>query len=104
NWEFGSLTFVLPSGRLVRVVGDKTGPDAWLIIKDFRFLSRVLSAGDIGFGEGFMLGEWDTPDLAALLEAFTVNLDKLTRLLVGGVVLQTVNAIVHALRRNSRSG
>jgi cyclopropane-fatty-acyl-phospholipid synthase len=64
----------------------------------------VLTAGDIGFGEGFMLGEWDTPDLSALLEAFTINLDKLTRLLEGGVVLRMVNAVVHALRRNSRSG
>src|SRR5580693_3404080 len=68
NWEFGRLTFVLPSGRQVKVVGRKPGPDAQLIIKDFRFVSRVLTAGDIGFGEGFMLGEWDTPDLSALLE------------------------------------
>jgi cyclopropane-fatty-acyl-phospholipid synthase len=104
NWEFGRLTFVLPSGRLVRVQGGRRGPDAQLIVKDFRFLQRVLVAGDIGFGEGFMLGEWDTPDLSALLEAFTLNLDKLTRLLEGGVVLRTVNTVVHALRRNSRSG
>ena len=80
NWEYGRLTFVLPSGREVTVEGDKPGPDARLIVNDFRFLSRVLSAGDIGFGEGFMAGEWDTPDLSALLEAFTANIDRLTRL------------------------
>jgi cyclopropane-fatty-acyl-phospholipid synthase len=104
NWEYGRLTFVLPSGREVRVEGDKPGPDARLIVKDFRFLSRVLSAGDIGFGEGFMAGEWDTPDLSALLEAFTVNLDRLRRLLEGGPLYRVINALAHALHRNSRTG
>jgi cyclopropane-fatty-acyl-phospholipid synthase len=104
NWEFGRLTFVLPSGREVRVEGEKPGPSARLIVKDFRFLSRVLTAGDIGFGEGFMAGEWDTPDLSALLEAFTLNLDRIRRLLEGGAFYRAVNALGHALRRNSRSG
>jgi cyclopropane-fatty-acyl-phospholipid synthase len=104
NWEYGRLTFVLPSGREVRVEGDKPGPDARLIVNDFRFLSRVLSAGDIGFGEGFMAGEWDTPDLSELLEAFTVNLDRLQRLLEGGPLLRVLNGVVHALHRNSRTG
>jgi cyclopropane-fatty-acyl-phospholipid synthase len=104
NWEYGRLTFVLPSGREVRVEGEKPGPDARLIVNDFRFLSRVLSAGDIGFGEGFMAGEWDTPDLSEILEAFTLNLDRLQRLLEGGPLFRAINAIVHALHRNSRTG
>jgi cyclopropane-fatty-acyl-phospholipid synthase len=104
NWEYGRLTFVLPSGREVPVMGEKPGPDARLIVNDFRFLSRVLSAGDIGFGEGFMAGEWDTPDLSALLEAFTVNLDRLRTLLEGSAVYRLINAMAHALRRNSRAG
>ena len=104
NWEYGRLTFVLPSGSEVRVEGEKPGPDARLIVNDFRFLSRVLSAGDIGFGEGFMAGEWDTPDLSELLEAFTLNLDRLQRLLEGGPLFRAINAIVHALHRNSRTG
>ena len=104
NWEFGRLTFVLPSGREVRIVGEKPGPTARLIIRDFRFLTRVLIAGDIGFGEGFMAGEWDTPDLSALLEAFTANLDRLRRLLEGGVFYRAINFLSHTLHRNSRAG
>ncbi|HZZ89133.1 MAG TPA: cyclopropane-fatty-acyl-phospholipid synthase family protein [Caulobacteraceae bacterium] len=104
NWEFGCLTYILPSGREIRIVGGKPGPDARLIVKDFRFLSRVLSSGDIGFGEGFMAGEWDTPDLSALLEAFTANLDRLIRLLDGSPWLRMMNFAAHLLHRNSRSG
>jgi cyclopropane-fatty-acyl-phospholipid synthase len=104
NWTFGRLTFVLPSGRELPIEGPEPGPDARLIIHDFRFLSRVLAAGDIGFGEGFMAGEWDTPDLSALLEAFTVNLDRLMRLLDGSLLTRTLNFLAHAVNRNSRSG
>ncbi len=104
NWEAGAVTFELPSGRELRIAGAKPGPDARLIVRDFRFVSRVLAAGDIGFGEGFMRGEWDTPDLSALLEAFTANLDRLTRLLEGGLAARLCNAVVHGLRHNSRAG
>ena len=104
NWRYGRLTFVLPSGREVSVDGEEPGPDARLVVRDYRFLARVLAAGDIGFGEGFMAGEWDTPDLSVLLEAFTLNLDRLQRLLNGGAVFRSFNFLAHLLRRNTRAG
>ena len=69
NWTAGSVSFVLPDGETVRLTGQNPGPDARLMIKDFRCLRRALMSGDIGFAEGYMAGEWDTPDLAALLGA-----------------------------------
>ena len=64
NWDAGSITFVMPGGGEFRVAGASDGPHARLIIKDFNFVRRVLAGGDVGFGEGFMAGEWDTPDLS----------------------------------------
>ena len=104
NWDAGSLTFVLPSGRELRIAGRLPGPDGRLIVRDFRFVGRVLASADIGFGEGFMAGEWDTPDLSALLEAFTRNFDRLERLVEGNVLMRTVNVLAQAFRRNSRRG
>ncbi|HUO11291.1 MAG TPA: SAM-dependent methyltransferase, partial [Caulobacteraceae bacterium] len=104
NWEYGRLVFVLPSGREIPVEGRQPGPEARLIVNDYHFLSRVLSGGDIGFGEGFMAGEWDTPNLSDLLEAFTANLDRLTRLLKGNIFRQTLNFLAHLANRNSRAG
>jgi cyclopropane-fatty-acyl-phospholipid synthase len=104
NWEVGTLTFVLPSGREIFIPGTKPGPDARLIVRDFHFVSRVLASGDIGFGEGFMAGEWDTPDLSALLEGFTANLDRLHRLVDGNPVMRAVNFFAHLFRTNSRAG
>jgi cyclopropane-fatty-acyl-phospholipid synthase len=104
NWSCGSLTFVLPSAREIRIEGDQAGPDGRLIVRDFRFVSRVLASADIGFGEGYMAGEWDTPDLSALLEAFTLNFDRLEALVQGNPVVRVVDGLAQRLNRNTRRG
>jgi cyclopropane-fatty-acyl-phospholipid synthase len=104
NWVAGDMTFVLPSGYEVRIEGTEPGPSGRLIIHDFHFVKRVLASADIGFGEGFVAGEWDTPDLSALLEAFTLNFDHLQKLVEGNAWMRAVNLLAHALNRNSRRG
>ena len=104
KWDFGSLTFVLPSGRELHIEGRAPGPAGTLIVHDFRFVSRVLASADIGFGEGYMAGEWDTPDLAALLEVFTQNFDRLEKLVEGNPLIRAINFLAHAFNRNSKRG
>jgi cyclopropane-fatty-acyl-phospholipid synthase len=67
-------------------------------------MRRVLGSGDIGFAEGYVAGEWETPDLAALLEALTLNIDRLQRMLNRNPAARFVNKVRHALRANSRAG
>ncbi len=61
-------------------------------------------AGDIGFAEGYISGDWDTPDLAGLLRAFSANFDGLERLMGGHPVTRALNHLAHALNGNSRKG
>lgn len=104
QWEVGALTFVLPSGQSLDIAGRTPGPHARLIIHDYRFFGRVMASADIGFGEGYMAGEWDTPDLQVLLEAFTLNFDHLERLVDGNPVARFIHFLAHLGNRNSRSG
>lgn len=104
NWLWGSMTFVLPSGREVRVEGREPGPAARVEIADFRFMRRVMAAGDIGFAEGYLAGEWTTPDLSALLISASLNFDRLARVFNGRGVMRLANSLLHALRPNTRSG
>jgi cyclopropane-fatty-acyl-phospholipid synthase len=104
NWTVGSLTFVLPSGREILIEGDRSGPHGRLTINDFHFASRVLASADIGFGEGYMAGEWDTPDLAQLLEAFSLNFEKLERLVQGSPAPRIIHRLTQAFNRNTRGG
>jgi cyclopropane-fatty-acyl-phospholipid synthase len=104
NWEAGSLTFILPTGKALTVKGRKGGPNATIRIRDYNFVRRALLSGDIGFAEGFMAGEWETPDLSTVLEAFSLNFDKLAGLHAGNPIMRALNAIHHLFNRNSRSG
>jgi cyclopropane-fatty-acyl-phospholipid synthase len=104
SWLVGAVTFVLPSGRELRLAGATEGPEGRLVVRDFRFLRRVLAAGDIGFAEGYMAEEWDTPDLSALLTAFSLNWDRLARALAGNPVVKAANRVGHMFRANTRRG
>jgi len=104
NWLWGSITFTLPSGREIPIHGSQPGPGARVIVKDFRCMRRVMAAGDIGFAEGFMAGDWDTPDLTAVLESAGLNFDRLHGLVHGHPVSRAVNYLAHLLNSNTRSG
>ena len=46
---------------------------AALKVNDVALFHRLVASGDIGAGESFMAGEWDTPDLVALVRFFIAN-------------------------------
>ena len=103
NWMAGDLTFVTPGGHELRLEGEP-GPKARIIVRDFRFIRRALAAGDIGFAEGYAAGEWDTPDLTAVLSVFSLNFENLRRVTQGNPVVGVFNFISHALHSNTRAG
>ncbi len=69
----GSLTTVLPDGRKVHLDSGAPGPQAELVIKDYNFARRLLASGELGFGEAYLQGEWDSPKLETLIELMSVN-------------------------------
>ncbi len=104
TWLYGGITFVLPSGREIAIRGGQPGPQARVVINDYKFMGRVMAAGDIGFAEGYMAGEWDTPDLTAVLESASLNFDRIGQLQAGNPLMRMFNFFAHLLNRNSRKG
>jgi cyclopropane-fatty-acyl-phospholipid synthase len=104
NWLWGSISLAPPSGREIAIRGSQPGPDARIIIKDFRCMRRVMAAGDIGFAEGYMAGEWETPDLTTVLECAGLNFDRLNQLSNGNALMRIVNQVGHMLHSNTRGG
>jgi cyclopropane-fatty-acyl-phospholipid synthase len=104
HWGQGELEVVLPAGRRLLMAGPKPGPKAVLEVKDYRFMRRVIGSGAIGFAEGFMAGEWDTPDLPQLIEVFGLNIDRLNRVVGGQAWMRAVNNFLQTFRRNTRRG
>jgi cyclopropane-fatty-acyl-phospholipid synthase len=104
RWAVGQLTIRQPHGPEIRLEGGEPGPQAQLNVHDFSFMRRVMRAGQIGFAEGYMAGEWDTPDLATLLETITLNFDRLSKVFRGNRLVRAILTIGHVLNGNSRRG
>lgn len=106
------------SGQLNLEIGDGThkygesgsAEAVSLRVLDDRFFKHAVLHGDIGFGEAFVEGLWDTDDLHGVLSWFLQNGDSnptfaqgaAKSLVVGG--LNFLDKVGHAFRRNTRQG
>jgi len=104
NWSSGSLTVILPHGREFKLTGRAPGIAATLKVNDYRLIDRLFSHGLVGAGESYMAGDWDTPDLSALLLAFSNNLDRLNDMARGNRLVRWAMSVRHWLNANTRAG
>src|ERR1700679_1328725 len=103
--DTGTLTFIAPDGEVTRIAGARPGPEARFQIKDWDVLRRILARGDIGLGEEFIAGSWQTDDIEALTSLFLLNLDQLESFSDGNFINRLGFVIHNALvRRNSVAG
>jgi len=102
--QAGRLQLVLPNGAVIAHRGAEPGPDATLTMHRWRALQRLLLDGDHGFAEGYLDGDWSTPDLCELLSLCMHNEAALTRPAEGRWVSRAVHRLAHRWRANSRRG
>lgn len=102
--EAGALTLELPSGERLSRHAATPGPEAVMKLHRWSALRRVIIRGDIGFAEGYMEGDWSTPDLKALLAFLHANEACLAMAWKGTLLQRLVDRLVHGRRANTRSG
>jgi cyclopropane-fatty-acyl-phospholipid synthase len=100
--ENGSIDVILPDGRVARFSGTQAGPHARFFIRSYAFVKR-LAAGDVGFAEGYIAGEWDCEDLVSLLALLAANQHLIDRFAANPVV-RAFQMARHWMNRNSRAG
>lgn len=103
--DTGQLTFVSPNGEQQVVTGSKSGPKAQFRIKSWDVLARAMARGDIGLGEDFIAGAWESDDIEALFSVFLLNLDELEGFAHGGFLNRLGFILLNTVaRRNSEGG
>ena len=100
----GRLLIVLPSGQTVVAQGDLPGPEAKIILKNWRCLRRLLTGGDIGFAQAYIDGDWTSPDLTSVIRFAARNRDTLVSTLSGSRWIRLVHRLGHLLNANTRRG
>lgn len=105
----GKLTVNFPSGNAYTLsgsqdlIGGRHFHATWNL-KSHRAVRRILRGQSIGFAEGYMQGEWNSPDLTYLLELLACNMDAMESYLHNWSIVRTWNRIQHLLRSNTRRG
>lgn len=104
--EVGQLSLMLPKGANTVVTG-RLKPDlrAVLDVKNpAALLQRVALKGSNGFAEAYVDGEWDTPDLLAILQIALENEPAMGRPVRGFGLARIVDRLWHLVRANTRRG
>ena len=118
----GHLRIELPDGgiheigshadALARVLPLGVPAEAHIRVRREAFFRKCVLAGDIGFAESFIDGDWDTPNLAVVIAWFLLNVDAAptlsgsTRQRAHSLalnLLRVTNRLGHVLRPNTRA-
>lgn len=100
----GMIEGYLPDGSLCVLGGRGPGPHAIVHLRDYRAFLRLASTGSVGWYDAWEKGEWDSPDPVPLCELFMRNALTLGTTARAKGPWRIANRILHAIRRNSRSG
>ncbi len=102
--QSGFLRLALPNGEIKEFGNPQDSLHAEIQILDWSVFKQVLSHGDIGFAESYIRGQWNTPDLEAILQLAIRNRTILEKAIYGKWYGSLVYRLKHWLRDNSKSG
>lgn len=106
----GHLILCLPDGEEMEFGNIAEGIKAKIWIRNHAFFKSVILYGDIGFGESYVNGYWETDNITNVIQWFLLNLDNVP--VISGTnaktwvlnTLKLTNKLYHTGRANSLSG
>ena len=103
--DHGRLTMTLADGEQL-IFGQANGsPQVAMHIERNRFFQRAMLTADIGFGEAYVDGDWDSPDLVALLSLLNLREEAVNdRRIWPAFAGRLINLMVHRRRDNTPAG
>lgn len=102
KFKEGRIIMNLPDHGCISFGDPECNRPAHMHVKDYRFFWQVLKNGDIGVGEAYTKGLWDTPDLTHLLETFVKNREHSNENdFVNSRFGRVTNLIRHRLKHNN---
>ncbi len=108
--KLGTLELTFPSGELVTFGNGVGNINARVSVTTPNFFKRCVLFGDIGFGEGYVDGDWETDNIVNVIKWFILNIENAPT--VSGSktkafslnLLKFFNKIYHFTKTNSVNG
>lgn len=103
--EAGGLTFYLPDGSKRHFGDTQSALQARMTIHDHRFFKDAVLGGDVGLGEAYMKGLWDTDDIPALFSVLIKNRRALSNgNMATAWLARQKDRLMHTVRANTLIG
>jgi cyclopropane-fatty-acyl-phospholipid synthase len=102
--DIGRVSVRLPNGERVEHAGSIPGPHGVLHLRNWRGIRRLIFGGHLGFAEAYVDGDWNSPDLAALIECAALNQDLIGSAFSGSMFKRTLSRLAHAKKANTKRG
>jgi cyclopropane-fatty-acyl-phospholipid synthase len=100
----GEIKLTTPSGDVLNFSGDANGVSVHLRVNDWRFCERIFMKSDIGLGESYMLGEWESDNVNGLIRLAVENENALKHIIKGSALSILFYRLKHLLNRNTKKG
>ena len=97
----GRLRLITPEGEIHDF--GQGSPEAELQLHDWSVVTACAAKGDIGLGETYVAGLWDTPSIADLCEVSLLNLRELERFAYLGLWARLGYRLLNSLFRAQAS-
>jgi cyclopropane-fatty-acyl-phospholipid synthase len=107
---YGNLELTMPDGEQLKLGNGEGNMTASAVVKNPAFFKRCVLYGDIGFGEAYVDGDWDTDNITNVIKWFLLNIDYAPSVSGSKVknialnFLKILNQVSHLKRSNTLSG
>lgn len=99
----GAIEATLPDGSRRRLGGRGEGPVAVVVLHRWRAMLRLATGGSAGWYEGWVAGDWSSPDPVPLFDLFMRNARALGNVARAGRLTGALRRLLHWSRRNHRA-
>ncbi|MCC5875913.1 MAG: class I SAM-dependent methyltransferase [Candidatus Sumerlaeia bacterium] len=101
----GALRVELPDGRRVTYGTESIATPPLMRIHEERFFTRLIVGGSVALGEAYVDGDWDSPDLTAVLTVLAQNMTQVNDgELWTSLASRIGNRLRHLMNRNNLTG
>lgn len=101
---YGTVTVVTPEGDFLNYRGSQEGVHATIRVFDWKFCDELFLKGDIGLGESYIAGLWESDNISDLIKFGIDNKSSLERVIKGSFFRIAFYRFKHLLNRNSKKG
>ena len=108
--HLGRMVMILPDGQTLTYGSKEGGVTANIHVINNDFFKKCVLFGDVGFGESYVDGDWQTDDIAKVIEWMISNVENHPTLMADKQKLSPVNFlkglnnILSFFRKNSLNG